>query len=93
LNTLAAKFGVHAGQTGDIAAGLSQAFDKTGLEWSSRNHDNWNCLGSRHRRSHRRCKVGNDDPYAVANKLSRKLGGTIASPFRIPNVKDDVAAI
>jgi hypothetical protein len=37
--------------------------------------------------------VGNDDRYTIANKFGRKLGGTIASPLGIPNVKDDVAAV
>jgi hypothetical protein len=93
LDTLAAELGVHSRQTSDIATGLSEALDKTGLEWSSRHHDNWNCLGSRHRGSHRGCKVGNDDCHTIMDKLGRKLGGTIASPLRIPNVKDDVAAV
>jgi hypothetical protein len=94
LNTLAAKFGVHSGQTGDIAAGLSQALDETGLERGTRwSHNNWNCLGSGYRGCHRGCKVGNDDRYTIANKLGGKLAGTIASPLRIPNVKDDVAAV
>jgi hypothetical protein len=37
--------------------------------------------------------VGNDDCHTIMDKLGRKLGGTIASPLRIPNVKDDVAAV
>jgi hypothetical protein len=37
--------------------------------------------------------VGNDDRYAIPNKLGRKLGGTVASPSCVPNVKDYVAAL
>src|SRR6476619_5340298 len=82
-DALAAEFGVHGGEAGDVATRLIQALDESGLQWRTRHHHNWDGLRGRHSGSHRRRKMSDDDGNVAANKLDGKLSGAITSPIGI----------
>ena len=87
------SFGVHAGQAGHVATGLSQTFDKARLQRRTCNHHDGNCLSSRHRGSHRWGKMGDYDGHTATNKLGGKLCGTVTAPLRVADFQRDVATL